>query len=74
MSIDRHNPRPLLIVCHLPYPPCFSLQTTFNSEIIIAFYSAFMVCLVETIQQKNCILQVPRSLLIVIYLPLLCSE
>ncbi len=30
MNIDRHGPRPIPDVCHLSYPPWFSLQTTFK--------------------------------------------
>jgi hypothetical protein len=30
-NLDRHGLRPIPNVCHLPDPPWFSLQTTFNS-------------------------------------------
>jgi hypothetical protein len=29
-NLDRHGPRPIATVCHLPGPPSFSLQTTFE--------------------------------------------
>jgi hypothetical protein len=29
-SLDRHGLRPIPNVCHIPVPPWFSLQTTFN--------------------------------------------
>jgi len=29
-DIDHHGPKYILIICHLPDPPTFSLPTTFN--------------------------------------------
>jgi len=29
---DRHGPRPIPNVCHIPHPPSFSIQTTFDSH------------------------------------------
>ena len=29
-DIDHHGPKYILIICHLPDPPIFSLPTTFN--------------------------------------------
>jgi hypothetical protein len=42
-DIDHHGPRYILIICHLPDPPTFSLPTTFNvrapSRTVIAHYT-----------------------------------
>jgi hypothetical protein len=31
-DIDHHGPKYILIICHLPDPPTFSLPTTFNHD------------------------------------------
>jgi hypothetical protein len=33
-KLDRHGPRPIRNVCHLPGPPSFSLQTTFKETVL----------------------------------------
>ncbi len=38
-NLDRHCLRPIRNLCHLPDPPWFSLQTTFNSLKIRALNS-----------------------------------
>ncbi len=32
-NLDRHGPRPIPNVCHLPDPPWYSVQTTFKSKL-----------------------------------------
>ena len=33
-DIDHHGPKYILIICHLPDPPIFSLPTTFKVFIV----------------------------------------
>jgi hypothetical protein len=33
-DIDHHGPKYILIICHLPDPPIFSLPTTFKIRLI----------------------------------------
>jgi hypothetical protein len=34
-DIDHHGPKYILIICHLPDPPIFSLPTTFKAGSIL---------------------------------------
>ncbi len=34
-NLDRHGPRPIPIICHLPDPPSFSLPTTFKRMLLL---------------------------------------
>jgi hypothetical protein len=36
-DIDHHGPKYILIICHLPDPPTFSLPTTFNEQKLYTF-------------------------------------
>ena len=36
-DIDHHGPKYILIICHLPDPPTFSLPTTFNLSQALIF-------------------------------------
>jgi hypothetical protein len=38
-DIDHHGPKYILIICHLPDPPTFSLPTTFKFQL---FYCSGM--------------------------------
>ena len=36
-DIDHHGPKYILIICHLPDPPTFSLPTTFKVMAILCW-------------------------------------
>ena len=46
-DIDHHGPKYILIICHLPDPPTFSLPTTFNFTLKLAPIFTFFVALVS---------------------------
>jgi hypothetical protein len=43
-DIDHHGPKYILIICHLPDPPTFSLPTTFKVMYILFYSVCFLYC------------------------------